>query len=281
MKKNIYVVILIALTSCNQYKSNNTIVDNASGDSIMAESYQTDNDTIEPFQTQAEINEACYIEYVANKDSVEKEFQKLLEAFPQYRKEFLKEKVVWEKYQKAVQEVSKCEDHGSSTPMYVSAVLFQATQIRSIPQHYLYLHAQGKDISYSKTTFTPEMIADAYSAYIKAVGEDEYIEQKTKYQESLCKEQKCWVDLLKCRKETSHLLTGDIKKIFDIGTNQMLRTKLYQLKNQNQDLGMISGEVMKCALPEDCSDKMLLEYPGFDKIWAKHLEDLDWYPVFQ
>ena len=281
MKKNIYVVILIALTSCNQYKSNNTIVDNASGDSIMAESYQTDNDTIEPFQTQDEINEACYIEYVANKDSVEKEFQKLLEAFPQYRKEFLKEKVVWEKYQKAVQEVSKCEDHGSSTPMYVSAVLFQATQIRGIPQHYLYLHAQGKDISYSKTTFTPEMIADAYSAYIKAVGEDEYIEQKTKYQESLCKEQKCWVDLLKCRKETSHLLTGDIKKIFDIGTNQMLRTKLYQLKNQNQDLGMISGEVMKCALPEDCSDKMLLEYPGFDKIWAKHLEDLDWYPVFQ
>lgn len=281
MKKNIYVVILIALTSCNQYKSNNTIVDNASGDSIMAESYQTDNDTIEPFQTQAEINEACYIEYVANEDSVEKEFQKLLEAFPQYRKEFLKEKVVWEKYQKAVQEVSKCEDHGSSTPMYISAVLFQATQIRGIPQHYLYLHAQGKDISYSKTTFTPEMIADAYSAYIKAVGEDEYIEQKTKYQESLCKEQKCWVDLLKCRKETSHLLTGDIKKIFDIGTNQMLRTKLYQLKNQNQDLGMISGEVMKCALPEDCSDKMLLEYPGFDKIWAKHLEDLDWYPVFQ
>ena len=55
----------------------------------------------------------------------------------------------------------------------------------------------------------------------------------------------------------------------------------YQLKNQNQDLGMISGEVMKCALPEDCTDKMLLEYPGFDKIWAKHLENLDWYPEFQ
>ena len=136
-------------------------------------------------------------------------------------------------------------------------------------------------MSYSKTTFTPAMISDAYSAYIRAVGEDEYIEQKTKYQESLRKEQNSWDDLFKCREETSQLLTGDLKKVFDIGTNQMLRTKLYQLKNQNQDLGMISGEVMKCALPEDCTDKMLLEYPGFDKIWAKHLENLDWYPVFQ
>ena len=266
MKKIIYVVVLIALTSCNQNKSNKTITDNATGGSIMEESYQTDNDTIEPFQTQAEINEACYIEYVANKDSVEKEF--------------LKEKVIWEKYQKAVQEVSKCEDHGSSTPMYVSAVLSQGTQIRGVPQHHLYLHTQGKEIPYSKTTFTPTMIADAYSAYIMAVGEDEYIEQKTEYQESLRKEQRCWDDLLECRKKTSQLLAGDIKKVYDISTNQMIRTKLYQLKNQNQDLGMTSGEVMKCALPEDCSDKVLLDYPGFDKIWAKHCENLDWYPKF-
>lgn len=281
MKKNIFVVILIALTSCNQFKSSNTIVDNAAGDSIMEESYQTDNDTIESFQTQAEINETCYNEYVANEDSFEKEFQKLLETLPQYRKEFLKEKAIWENYQKAVQEVSGCEDHGSSTPMYVSAVLSQGTKIRGVPLHYMYLHIHGKDLSYSKTTFTPAMISDAYSAYIRAVGEDEYIEQKTKYQESLRKEQNSWDDLFKCREETSQLLTGDLKKVFDIGTNQMLRTKLYQLKNQNQDLGMISGEVMKCALPEDCTDKMLLEYPGFDKIWAKHLENLDWYPVFQ
>lgn len=89
-----------------------------------------------------------------------------------------------------------------------------------------------------------------------AVGKDEYIEQKTKYQESLRKEQKYWNELLECRKKTSQLLTDDIKKVYDIGTNQMLRTKLYQLKNQNQDLGMISGEVMKCALPEDAPIKL-------------------------
>ena len=270
----------MALTSCNQFKSNKTIADNAACDSIMAESHQTNNDTIEPLQTQAEINEACYNEYVANEDSVENEFQKLLEAFPQYRKEFLKEKDAWKKYQEAVHEVSICENHGSSTPMYVSAVLSQGTQIRGVPQHYLYLHAQGKNIPYSKTIFSPKMIADAYSAYITAVGKDEYIEQKTKYQESLRKEQKNWNELLECRKKTSLLLTDDIKKVYDIGTNQMLRTKLYQLKNQNQDLGMISGEVLKCALPEDCSDKALMDYPGFDIIWAKHCENLDWYPKF-
>ena len=273
MKNIFYVVVLIALTSCNQFKSNNSIVDKTTDDSIMAKSNQTDNDTIELFQTQAEINEACYNEYVANDDSVENEFQRILEALPQYRKEFLKEKAIWEKYQKAVQEVSGCEDHGSSTPMYVSDVLSQGTQIRGVPQHYLYLHTQGKDISYSRTTFTPAMISDAYSAYIKAVGEDEYKEQKAKYQESLRKEQKSWDDLLKCREETSQLLTGELKKVYDIGTNQMLRTKLYQLKNQNRDLGMISGDVLKCALPENCTDKELLEYPGFDKVWAKYCED--------
>ena len=137
MKKFIYAVILMALTSCNQFKSNKTIADNAVCDSIMAESHQTSNDTIEPFQTQAEINEACYNEYVANEDSGENEFQKLLEAFPQYRKEFLKEKDAWEKYQEAVHEVSICEDHGSSPPMYVSAVLSPRIEIRGVPENYL------------------------------------------------------------------------------------------------------------------------------------------------
>jgi hypothetical protein len=41
---------------------------------------------------------------------------------------------------------------------------------------------------------------------------------------------------------------------------------------------MISGEILKCILPEDCSDKALLNYPGFDKVWAKHCENTDWYP---
>ena len=52
------------------------------------------------------------------------------------------------------------------------------------------------------------------------------------------------------------------------------------VKNQNQALGVTGHEPLDCILPDDCSDKALLEYPGFDKIWAKHCEDLDWYPKF-
>ena len=33
-------------------------------------------------------------------------------------------------------------------------------------------------------------------------------------------------------------------------------------------------------LPDNCTDEDLLSYPGFDKVWAKHLENPDWKPVF-
>lgn len=253
MKNLIYVIFVFALISCNQ----------------------------KPLQTQADINEACYNDYIINEDSVENDYERLLNALPKYRNEFQKEKAAWEKYQKAVEEVAGCEDQGSSTPMYVTDVLSQATKIRGISLLHIHLQTQGKEISTNMNTFTPAMIEEAYSAYIKAVGEDEDIEQKTKYQESLRKEQKCWEEWIKCRKEISQILTDEIKNAYDFSTNQMLRTKLFQLKNQNRDLGMTSGEIMKCALPENCSDKDLLEYPGFDKIWAKHCENLDWYPNFE
>ena len=257
MKRIFYVIILMALASCNQFKTNKLNL------------------------TMAEINAACCNEYDTYKDSVEDEFQKLLKALPLYRKEFLKEKDAWEEYKEAVLEVSKCEDCGSSSTIYSIDVLAQGIQIRDVPQRYLYLHTRGKDIPpYSKTKFTPRMVADAFSAYIMAVDKEEYIEQKAKYQECLRKEQKCWNELLECREKTSQILTGDIKKVYDIGTNQVLRTKLHQLKNQNQGLGVTGDEVLKCVLPEDCSDKALLDYPGFGIIWAKHCENLNWYPKF-
>lgn len=126
----------------------------------------------------------------------------------------------------------------------------------------------------------PNNFTNTMFDYIKAVEEDEYMDQKAKYKESLRMEQKCWEEWVECRKEISQILTDEIKNAYDFSTNQMLRAKLYQLKNQNRDLGLTSGEIMKCALPENCSDKDLLEYPGFDKVWAKHCEDLDWYPKF-
>ena len=35
-------------------------------------------------------------------------------------------------------------------------------------------------------------------------------------------------------------------------------------------LGMTSGEIIECLLPEDCSDQELLEYPGFNVVRASH-----------
>ena len=37
---------------------------------------------------------------------------------------------------------------------------------------------------------------------------------------------------------------------------------------------------MDCILPQDCSDKALLEYPGFDVVWARHEKNPDWFPKF-
>ena len=302
MRKIIYVVVLIALTSCNHNNSNTSTVENTTEDSIMAildsiheDSIRAHEDSIRALEdtvkadsarckSTREMTKEVYDYYVAYGDSVETVFQKLLKALPQYRKVFLKEKAVWEKYQDAVGGVSDCEDHMLSTYMWTYDVLIQGIDVRSVPLHYLYLHTKGKDMPHSKTKFTPTMIADAYKAYIKAVGENDYyentIEQRTKYQESLRNEQRCWDDLLKCRKKTSQLLSGELKKVYDIGTNQMLRTKLFQLKNQNRDLGMTINEICECVLPKDCSDKALLKYPGFDKVWIKHSENLDWYPKF-
>ena len=114
------------------------------------------------------------------------------------------------------------------------------------------------------------MINNAYALFIKAIGEDEYIENKKKYQDALRKEQRCWGEWMKVRKEISNSLDKDSRSYYDECTNMMLRTKLLQLKNQNRALGMFGHEEAECVLPEDCSNKELVEYPGFNVVWANH-----------
>ena len=233
---------------------------------------QSSQSTNDDDQTQLEINEASSNDCVAYRDSVEKEYQYLISELPQYKDELNKEKAVWEKYTDAVHEVARCEDRGSSTPMYVNDVVNQGTCLWSESLHNMCLHLQGGDVSFSKTRFTPAMIADAYDAYIKAVGEDEDVEDAPGYQDALRKEQKCWNDWMKCRAEVSRKLTAELRAVYDGCTNQVMRTKLLQLKNQNKALGLISGDIMEHVLPDDCSDKELLEYPGFDKVWAEYMK---------
>jgi hypothetical protein len=230
------------------------------------------------FQTQAEINEEFGNASIEYKDSIERVFQELAAIRPQYKDELNKERTYWDKYQNAVREVAGYGDHGSSTPMFVAGVMDQGVQLREMTLHDFYIHAKGETVFWNENKFTPAMIDDAYSAFINAVGEDEYLKQKSELQAALRKEQKCWNEWMRCRETISKKLSEEDKVVYDVCTNMAFRTKLLQLKNQNQSLGMISGEILKCILPENCSDKALLDYPGFDKVWAKHCENTDWYP---
>ena len=278
MKKLIFfVVILLCIGWLISCPTNKKSASSSSEDTIVNEGDEVDGAN---FQTQADINEASGNSLVEYRDSIEEVFQKLIVQRPQYEDELNKEKTYWDKYQNAVREVAGYGDHGSSTPMYVADVMKQGVQLREETLHDFYNHAQGETVFWNEPLFTPTMISDAYSAFIKAVGEDEYMEQKSELQAALRKEQKCWNEWMKCRESISKKLSNEDKVVYDVCTNLVYRTKLLQLKNQNQGLGMISGEVARCVLPKpnQCSDNMILQYPGFDKVWAKHCENTDWYP---
>lgn len=131
---------------------------------------------------------------------------------------------------------------------------------------------------------TWEMIETAYSKMIDAQQDCEYppenieLSRKSK-QDSLRKEQlafKRWMDF---RAELSLWLPENIRKDFDNSTNNVMKLKLIQLKNQYHNIGIYGGDIMRCWLPEDCSDEDLASYPSFDSVWSvylQHLDDSEW-----
>lgn len=250
-------------------------------DSIGHEVYIHDEDEGEEYEDKMSLNIAYSNMYVEYEDSIERRYQKLISMLPQFRDEFDEEKLLWQEYQKTVRAVAECEDYGTSTPIYVADVLSQGVKLWEESFANLFLNMLGKPFSFSKTEFSSTMVGDAYSAFIEAIGRDGNVENKTKYQESLRKEQKYWNNWMEHRQATSKKLSTKLRSIYDGCTNQVIRTKLLQLKNQNQSLGVTSNELMKCVLPEDCSDKALMDYPGFDKAWALHRKFMDWYPNFE
>jgi len=266
-------MLIVACSCSNHNVTTNNVDKNKDSISEINQEYE--------YQDQRELNEHHATWMLEYNDSIEKEFQDLLSALPQYREIFDKEKKNWEKYQKVVREMANCEDHGSSTSMFIDDMLNQGISLREASFRNLQLHLRGKSVLFSKTTFTPEMISNAYSAFIKAVGDDDYNRFRAKYQEKLRKEQQLWDEWMRYRNQVSQKLPKEIKSVYEKCTNQMMRTKLIHLKNQNQGLGMIGSEVVGCILPENCTDKALVEYPGFDVIWAKHSENTDWYPKFE
>lgn len=250
-----------------------TVAEGAGADSCVdvggeKDSVREENQGYE-YQDQRELNDLHGTWMLEYNDSIEREFQQLLVLLPQYRDVFNKEKKYWKRYQKGVRELAGCEDHGSSTPMFVDDMLNQGISLREASFRNLYLHMQGKRTSFSKTRFTSGMISRAYRIFIKVAGDDEYNDYRTDYQENLRKEWQLWNEWMNYRRQVSEQLSDELKVVYDNCTNQTMRTKLLQLKNQNKGLGMIGGDVLDCLLADDCTDKALLNYPGFNVVWEK------------
>lgn len=227
-------------------------------------------------------------DYEKYKDRVEGEFQHLVEALPDYKNLFLNEKEKWEHYHEAVLAMISLEDHGSSGTLNIIGALNQSLDLWSASFHNLLLHKQSQDVSFPHTKFTSRMIEDAYKAFFDEATDnwynpytDDSKEGLEEYQATASNERKMWNEWMKYRTIVAKALPKELREVYNGCTNLMMRTKLHQLKNQNAGLGLMSDDVSDCLLPDSCSDKALLNYPGLNVVLEKHSEDLNWYPVFE
>ena len=221
-------------------------------------------------------------DYERRKARVEKEFQQLISAHPGQEALFCKEKERWENYHEAVLAVAELEDHGSSGALYIVGTLEQSVDLWLASFQNLWLIEQSQDISFPKTVFTSRMIDDAYAAYIQQEDNDwsNFFSDNEKdgmeeHHKAIEHEWQLWNEWMGFRKTVSKSLPKDMRNIYDGCTNLTMRTKLLQLKNQNQGLGLINDYIDSCLLPDSCSDKELLDYPGFNVVLKKHSENLD------
>ena len=212
-------------------------------------------------------------DYERRKARVEKEFQQFISAHPEQEVLFSEEKERWENYHEAVLAVAELEDHGSSGALYIVGVLEQSVDLWLASFYNLWLFEQNQDIEFPETIFTSKMIEDAYSAYIQQEDEDwcnafsnNEKDGMEEHHKAIEHEWQLWNEWMAFRKTVSKSLPKDMRKIYDGCTNLTMRTKLLQLKNQNQGLGLINDFIDSCLLPDSCSDKELLDYPGFSVV---------------
>ena len=227
-------------------------------------------------------------DYERRKARVEKEFQQFVSAHPEQESLFLEEKERWENYHEAVLAVAWLEDHGSSGALYITGVLEQSVDLWLASFHNLWLLEQNQDMVFPKTLFTSRMINDAYSAYIQQEDNDwrNFFSDNEKdgmeeHHNAIKNEWQLWNEWMKYRTTVAKALPKDMRVVYKSCTNLMMRTKLHQLKNQNAGLGLMSSYVSDCLLPDSCSDKALLEYPGLNVVLERHCADLNWYPPFE
>ena len=144
-----------------------------------------------------------------------------------------------------------------------------------------------KPIVESHQKITPPMITKAYAIMIdvqKDCDNDNSEESQKEYsrtnkQNLLRKEQNAWSQWMAYRVTMSEQLPAEARKYFDNGTNNAMRHKLIQLKNQYANVGVVGDDVIRCTLPYDCSDRDLMVYPSFDHVWSiyeHHSGDPKW-----
>jgi len=139
----------------------------------------------------------------------------------------------------------------------------------------------GKPNMDSHQKITPQMITNSYAKMIevqKDCEDDDSKETQKNYsrtskQNLLRQEQKAWNQWMAYRATMSAQLPTEARKHFDNGTNNAMRHKLIQLKNQYANIGVVSNDVVRCTLPYDCSDKELMEYSSFDQVWANYARE--------
>ena len=221
-------------------------------------------------------------EHEKHKARVEGEFQQLVEALSDYKNLFIKEKEKWENYHDAVLAMISLEDHGQSGTLNIIGALNQSLDLWSASFHNLLLYKQNQDMSFTHTKFTSRMIEDAYQTFFEVATDNWYNpytddpnEGLEEYQATVSNERKMWNEWMKYRKIVAKALPKDMCEVYNGCTNLTMRTKLHQLKNQNEGLGLINDYIDSCLLPESCTDRELLDYPGFNVVLKRNSDDLN------
>ena len=239
---------------------------------------QTEEVDDSPIVSHMELNDEAGDETVALKDSIEEVCQAVMKAYPESKDIFEGELVLWEKYYEAAKKVAKLEDGEGSSLYFYYAVVEQALTLRGESFQYLTMAQEGKKIDVSKTLFTPTMIKEAYRKYVDASHQyqkDFYDMSESEWadlERAIREEERCWNKWMEYRVAAAARLPEKTCRIYKACSNRMMRTKLFQLKNQNRALGITSSEAWECHLQDDCTDEELLAYPGYDKMWEKMMQ---------
>ena len=234
---------------------------------------------------QDSIIEAGTIDY---ENIIESNYKELLSVIPEYKDLLNIEKEKYLKYKKSVIDVASIGGNIDYNSDYFRDVWHHSGDLREQSFYDLFVHlCCGEEVFLSKVKYSNSMINQAYQNFINSINKDSDLYKQfeesdlEEYKADIKKEQYYWNEWMTYRSFVSKKMKKDIRKLYDDCTNAVMAEKLRQVKNQNRGLGELSESEYPYIIPEKCTPEEMLEYPGFDKVWAKHLENPDWKPVFE